>query len=251
MTDNSVHPGQGRAAWGPGTPVWTDLSTPDVAEAVRFYGALFGWTASEVPGGGGYTMFLLDGAPVAGAGPLHGLDEENEWCTYLLTDDVEETAHRVATAGGAVQKPPYDVMTQGRTAVFLDPSGAEFSAWEPREMAGAAVFNVPGALAWNELSTPDPVLAKRFYGDVFGWTASDGDYITWDSAGRPIGGLVPVDEPAPARWMVYFGVADCDASVAQATSLGATVAVKPTDIPWGRFATLNDPQGAFFSIFQG
>ena len=28
----------------PGTPSWADLSTIDDAEAVKFYGSLFGWT---------------------------------------------------------------------------------------------------------------------------------------------------------------------------------------------------------------
>ncbi|MDR7279731.1 VOC family protein [Catenuloplanes atrovinosus] len=237
--------------FGHGTPVWADLGTPDVADAVRFYGLLFGWTAAQVPGGNGYALFSLGDEPVAGVGPVRGLDDQNEWCTYLLTDDADESARRVAAAGGTVEKPPYDVLTLGRTAAFLDPAGAEFSVWQPGDLPGAAVFNAPGALTWNELSTPDAEGAQRFYGDVFGWTANPGDYRTWQSAGRQIGGLVPIDAPAPARWMVYFGVADCDASTERAIRLGATVAVQPTDIPWGRFATLNDPQGAFFSIFQG
>jgi len=55
----------------------------------------------------------------------------------------------------------------------------------------------------------------------------------------------------PSYWMVYFSVADCDRSVKQAKSLGAKVVVEPMDIPTiGRFATLQDPQGATFSIIK-
>ena len=46
-------------------------------------------------------------------------------------------------------------------------------------------------------------------------------------------------------------VADVDATVAQAQSLGGTVIVPAQDIPGvGRFAGLLDPQGAHFNIFK-
>jgi hypothetical protein len=51
--------------------------------------------------------------------------------------------------------------------------------------------------------------------------------------------------------MVYFSVADCDASVAKARSLGANIQVPPQDIPEiGRFSVMQDPQGAAFSLIQ-
>ena len=63
--------------------------------------------------------------------------------------------------------------------------------------------------------------------------------------------------PMPPHWGVYFAVADIEASVAQAESLGATINVPITDIikeegqaPVGRLAALVDPQGASFSILQ-
>jgi predicted enzyme related to lactoylglutathione lyase len=46
-------------------------------------------------------------------------------------------------------------------------------------------------------------------------------------------------------------VADCDATSAKATSLGATVCVAPTDIPGvGRLALFNDPQGTSIAILK-
>jgi uncharacterized protein len=50
--------------------------------------------------------------------------------------------------------------------------------------------------------------------------------------------------------MVYFAVEDIDAAVAKATELGGKVAVEPTDTPVGRFAVLNDPHGAVFSVIR-
>jgi hypothetical protein len=66
--------------------------------------------------------------------------------------------------------------------------------------------------------------------------------------------MMPMDEswPAavPAHWMVYFAVDDTDATAAKAAELGGQVSVPPTDIPPGRFAVLNDPQGAVFSVLK-
>jgi predicted enzyme related to lactoylglutathione lyase len=49
--------------------------------------------------------------------------------------------------------------------------------------------------------------------------------------------------------MNYVQVNDCDATAAKATSLGGKVCMPPTDIPnTGRFAMIQDPQGAMFSV---
>jgi predicted enzyme related to lactoylglutathione lyase len=47
---------------------------------------------------------------------------------------------------------------------------------------------------------------------------------------------------------VYIGVADTDATVAKATSLGATVVQPADDTPYGRLAVIADPTGAQVSL---
>jgi predicted enzyme related to lactoylglutathione lyase len=55
----------------------------------------------------------------------------------------------------------------------------------------------------------------------------------------------------PSYWLPYFAVDDCDATVAQAQSGGATVFLPPMDYPGvGRFSVLADPQGAVFSVIK-
>src|SRR5690349_20964636 len=154
----------------PGVPNWVDLATADLDDAIRFYTALFGWTA-EISGDefGGYTTFLLNGLPVAGAGPLLGEGQPTAWSTYIATADADAVAARVEAALGKVLVPPFDVMDQGRMAAFLDPSGAPFSVWERGTMRGAEAYDIPGALTWNELNTRDLSGALAFYGSVFGW----------------------------------------------------------------------------------
>ena len=47
-----------------------------------------------------------------------------------------------------------------------------------------------------------------------------------------------------------FAVADCDATVAKAKELGATITYEPMTMPIGRFAGMVDPQGASLSVMQ-
>jgi predicted enzyme related to lactoylglutathione lyase len=64
---------------------------------------------------------------------------------------------------------------------------------------------------------------------------------------------MPDNMPAgvPSYWMPYFQVADCDASTAKTKELGGGLMVGPNDIPnVGRFAILQDPQGAMFAVFK-
>jgi uncharacterized protein len=54
----------------------------------------------------------------------------------------------------------------------------------------------------------------------------------------------------PSVWLVYLGVADADATCAQAQELGGKVVEAPVDTPYGRMATLTDPTGTLFKIVQ-
>ena len=163
--------------------------------------------------------------------------------------------------GGTLVKEPFDVMDVGRMAIIQDPTGAVLEVWEPKKHIGAKILNEPGALCWSELTTRDPKAAEAFYTKLFGWTSKDssGDaggmqYTEFNNQGQPGVGMLtmPAEMPAhvPSYWMPYFQVADCDASTAKATGLGAKVMVPPKDISkTGRFAILGDPQGAMFALF--
>ncbi|MDG4774388.1 VOC family protein [Solwaraspora sp. WMMD792] len=245
-----------------GVPAWVDLGTSDLPGAIRFYGELFGWSAQppDGPDAEGYTLFSKDDKLVAGAGSVATGGQPPTWTTYIGTLDAQASAKLVESAGGTVLMPPFDVLDRGRAAVFTDPAGASFAVWQPLSMAGAELANVPGSLCWNELTTRDPEGAKEFYGAVFDWETRDTPfppimYTEWLVEQQPVAGMMPMvgdDWPAdlPAHWMVYFAVNDCDATAEHAAALGGTVSVPPTDLPHGRFAVLNDPQGAFFSVIR-
>jgi predicted enzyme related to lactoylglutathione lyase len=238
----------------PGTPSWVDLGTADIAAALAFYSGLFGWECEDQgEDAGHYTMCRLRGKNVAA---ISGQQNPGPplWTTYVSVADADATAKKVAANGGTTLVEPFDVFDAGRMAVFMDPSGAAFSIWQPNRHIGAEIVNEPGALSWNELTTRDKDGAKAFYPAVFGWKAQDhGEYLEWELDGRVIAGLMPMvgdmwPPEVPNHWMVYFAVANTDASAARAAELGGTVSVPPTDIPPGRFAVINDPTGGTFSI---
>src|SRR5256886_13156048 len=73
--------------------------------------------------------------------------------------------------------------------------------------------------------------------------------------GAPMAGLMARPDHSrrmgtPPAWLSYVGVPDVDATVRQATSLGARTYAGPQDIPVGRFAVLADPQGATFGLYK-
>jgi predicted enzyme related to lactoylglutathione lyase len=250
-----------KTSYRAGTPSWVDLSTPDIDATTAFYGALFGWKATETSEDyGGYVRYELDGESVAGAGPLMAEGQPIVWTSYFAVDDAEAASARIADAGGQTIAPPMDVMDLGRMGIFVDATGAAFGIWQAGTFAGAGIVNEPGSLTWNELLTRDVPASTAFYRQALGLGAKASDlsevpYTELQVDGTTVAGMMDMNGPQwpaeiPPHWAVYFDVADCDASCAKAQEMGATVAVPPTDIPIGRFAVLADPHGASFSIVQ-
>ncbi len=117
-----------------------------------------------------------------------------------------------------------------------------------------------GRFVWYELMTTDPQSAMGFYTQVMGWSTSPFEaagtpYTMWMNGEVPVGGVMQLPAPAaaagaPPHWLAYIGTTDVDDTVAKAQKHGATVLVPPHAIPTvGRFAVLEDPQGAIFAAF--
>lgn len=244
-----------------GVPCWIDVSAVDVAAIGGFYCDLFGWEPGEDlgPEAGGYRMFTKGGLTVAGLGPQMQPGAPTSWTTYVAVDDADAVAAAVAAQGGMVVAGPMDLPNDaGRMAVGVDVTGGMFAFLQAGATIGAELVNEQSALVWNELTVRDPDRALDFYAAVFGWTAEPMDAATPEGyrlvevSGRMVAGCMPMGEEfppeVPTHWMVYFATDDVDAVAARCTELGGVVSVPPTDLPIGRFAVLNDPEGAAFSI---
>lgn len=113
-----------------------------------------------------------------------------------------------------------------------------------------------GAPCWYELSTADPSSSQAFYGPLLGWSFEDsgmpgGGYLLASAQGEMVAALMRPDAPMPEFWLIYYAVADCDATAAKIATLGGTVHRAPEDIPGtGRFAIVTDPQGAAFGLLE-
>jgi uncharacterized protein len=202
-------------------------------------------------------MAKVQGKSVAGLGERQDESIPPHWNCYVTVADAGASAARAAELGAALLAEPFDVFDAGRMAAFADPQGAVLSVWQAKESIGAGVVNVPGALTWNDLISPDVEASAGFYRDLFGWEiaeveGSDGQYWSITNGGRLNGGMLPVIEGGHPAWNLYFACEDTDATLAKAKELGGETVMGPMDVPNGsRFAILRDPSNAVFSVSSG
>jgi predicted enzyme related to lactoylglutathione lyase len=115
----------------------------------------------------------------------------------------------------------------------------------------------PGEFCWVDLAVPDPQAAAPYYKDLVGWDWEQGDpqfggYGMFTLGDSNVAGMGPTmsDEQPPA-WSSYVSVEDADATAARIGEAGGSVLMDPMDIAdAGRMAVCQDPQGAFFGLWQ-
>ena len=114
-------------------------------------------------------------------------------------------------------------------------------------------------IGWFEIGTSDPDAAKQFYGDVFGWTASDEDpassgptyqIITTGDPDGPRGGLFATEGKMPGYAVFTVLVEDVEATCRRAEQAGGKVHRPMQRNPLGvTFAYLLDPEGNQLGVF--
>jgi predicted enzyme related to lactoylglutathione lyase len=113
---------------------------------------------------------------------------------------------------------------------------------------------------WHDLDSPDPDRVLPFYSDVLGWTpeayvGGPMPYWMWVRDGVPVGGVGKLTDDARAYgarpgWNGYVESADVDADVERVMALGGRVRIAPATLDGvGRMAVVDDPQGAWFTLF--
>jgi uncharacterized protein len=120
----------------------------------------------------------------------------------------------------------------------------------------------PGTFSWTDLTTTDQAAAKAFYSALFDWEVTDmpvGDGVVYSMAsldGKPVAAISPQpqqqrDAGAPPLWNSYITVENADQTLARAKALGATVHAPAFDVmEAGRMGVVQDPQGAYFLVWQ-
>ena len=114
----------------------------------------------------------------------------------------------------------------------------------------------PGKIVWHDLVTPDPAAARKFYGELFGWTFRDnGNYTEIFNGKKKIGGIVQLKpkkgQKTLAAWLESMSVPDVDEAVSYIKSKGGKVVNGPVDMPKrGRGALVQDPSGAYLVVLH-
>ena len=110
-----------------------------------------------------------------------------------------------------------------------------------------------GSFCISVLRTRNAERAAAFYGALIGWTAAavqgTREHQLLQSGGKTVAGLQQVADDADT-WVPHVSVVNLDQTLSNATALGAAV-IETRDIAGlARLATLRDPEGAVFGLWQ-
>ncbi len=229
---------------------WHELYTSDVDAATSFYAELLGAEIESTDMGDFQYPMLKVGDRYHAGFFLKDHDHEHvpsHWYPFVLVDDVDATVEKATSLGADLFHGPADVQDL-RFAVLGDPQHATFAVISSPNPAAEGLF------VWDELHVADTDAARRFYGDVVGWTTTRPmeSYEIFNAGETQAAGLYQDADPPGAYWLAYLGVDDVDSSFARARELGAGAVIEPEDIEGiGRFAVVTDPTGAAIGLFKG
>jgi uncharacterized protein len=246
-----------------GKVVWTDLVTPDLESAKRFYGGLFGWTFRDVPGDPNYVLALLNGETLGGLyqkALSPGQVQQPFWLSFLAVRDVAAVQHSALQHGGTVLAKSRMYGQRGRQAVLADPDGAVFAVLAAQGGDPQDYLAAPGEWIWSSLMVKDPQQETAFYKSLFGYEVvdleSDGDaqHFILSNDGYARAGLTTLPADSMRRhphWLNFIRVSDAADTAKKAVSLGGRVLVEPrVDRHGGQLAVLADPSGAPFGVME-
>ena len=252
-----------------GDYIWYELMTPDPEGSKAFYDAVVGWNIGKAEEAyNGYRMIGADGGFAGGVLPLNAEMQQHgarpTWLGYIHVTDVDQSIKSIEQAGGKALMPATDIPNVGRIAMVADPQGAPFYVMKPippegRENEPSTVFSPgkDGRCSWNELSTSDPVAARRFYGEQFGWTSDEfmdmgehGEYRFFDHHGVRLGAVSGMmNQDQHPHWRYYFRVPSVSKAKETAEAKGGKVVMGPMEVPGGDHIIIGfDPQGAEFAL---
>ncbi len=107
--------------------VWFHNSSDNPPGSSTFYEHLFGWTASEGPGG--LTMLAGQGGPFAGVAQRDQDAGAAGWIPFVQVDDVEVATKAAATLGATIVS-PRTRGPAGEYSIVRDPGGAALALWQ-------------------------------------------------------------------------------------------------------------------------
>ncbi|MHB9864071.1 VOC family protein [Streptomyces sp. YIM S03343] len=115
-----------------------------------------------------------------------------------------------------------------------------------------------GTPCWADAMFTDVEGAKRFYGDVLGWTFGEasseyGNYTQAYVDGKAVAAVVPPmpGQEGESQWCLYFATADAATTAAGIRANGGEVLMEPMQVgDFGTMCLARDPGGVVFGLWQ-
>ncbi|MEV8451325.1 VOC family protein [Streptomyces sp. NPDC052095] len=115
-----------------------------------------------------------------------------------------------------------------------------------------------GTPCWADAMFADLEAAKRFYGDVLGWTfgessAEFGHYTQAYADGKAVAALMPPmpGQEAPSAWCLYLASPDAAATADKIRANGGETLMDPMRVgDFGTMVMARDPGGVAFGVWQ-
>ena len=229
-----------------GDVAYASLQVPDVERAAEFFAEVLGWTYAP---GSGEQGRQVTNTPLP-MGLWGGVQEGSLWLSYFI-DDLAIAVERVRSAGGTSDSP--ERKPWGYSVDCTDPEGTRFSMLElaASSPVSRTALAAPGhgTLTYITMQVTDTAQARAFYGAVFGWDFTAGNWpdgwnvleplpMTGMAGGRGGPGNLPV-----------YQVDDVEAAAQRVRDAGGTASA-PDRRPYGTMSDCASPDGVTFSLWQ-
>jgi predicted enzyme related to lactoylglutathione lyase len=121
----------------PASIVWFEIPADNVERAKSFYGKLFGWKITPMPGAARpYWIIETGGADeTPDGGMIERQHPEHRITNYVSVSDVAEAAAKVEMLGGKICMQKSAVPKMGYFVVCQDTENNTFALWERNENA--------------------------------------------------------------------------------------------------------------------
>ncbi|MDT0406228.1 VOC family protein [Streptomyces edwardsiae] len=120
------------------------------------------------------------------------------------------------------------------------------------------VVQPEGTPCWADAMFADVEAAKRFYGDVLGWSFAEastefGGYAEARVDGRAVAAVVPPmpGQEGTSQWCLYLAAEDAAATAARIRDHGGELLMEPMRVAdFGTMCLARDPGGVVFGLWQ-
>jgi predicted enzyme related to lactoylglutathione lyase len=117
-----------------------------------------------------------------------------------------------------------------------------------------------GTVGWRDLTVEHAEAIRDFYQSVVGWKSEPCDMGGYSDftmiapgTGDGVAGICHArgsNADVPPQWLLYFVVADVEASARTCTERGGEVLVGPRPVSGGQFCVIKDPAGAVCALYR-